>query len=305
MAYHGEMRISLTAFVLASAPVAAHAQSIFGPGVISTPDSGEAFGALTPDGKEFYFTIHRPDFSRHRIVVSRLTSAGWSAPQTLSISGAYNDREPKLSPDGKRLYFSSNRPVAAGDTTRRRDLDLWFSDRRSDGSWAPPTHIEGVNGPTNDFSPSVTASGVLYFISKRSGGIGQDSLPYNVWRAEPIDLVAGRWKPPANAGAAINAGFETNVYVTPNESMMLVSRDGAPDSFGGDDIYLSRRAGGAWQPMKHLRAPINSKEYDYGPLIAPDGRSLFVTSHRTGNGDIYRFSIDLLENRGHQRGRTP
>jgi len=77
------MRISLTAFVLAAAPLAAHAQSIFGPGVISTPDSGEAFGSQTPDGKEFYFTIHRPDFSRHRIVVSRLTSAGWSAPQTL------------------------------------------------------------------------------------------------------------------------------------------------------------------------------------------------------------------------------
>jgi len=299
------MRISLTAFLLASAPLAAHAQSIFGSGVISTPDSDEAFGSMTPDGKEFYFTIHRPDFSRHRIVVSRLTNAGWSAPQTLSISGTYNDREPKLSPDGKRLYFSSNRPVTAGDTTRRRDLDLWFSDRRPDGSWAASVHIEGPNGPTNDFSPSVTAGGVLYFISKRSGGIGKDSLPYNVWRAEPIDLVAGRWKAPVNAGTAINAGFETNVYVTPNESTMLASRDDAPDSFGGDDVYFSRRVGGVWKPMTHLPAPINSKEYDYGPLISPDGQSIFVTSHRTGNGDIYRFPIGLLDATAGATGRRP
>ena len=289
------MRIPLIACVLAAASAPAQAQSIFGPGVISKPDSAESFGTLMPDGKEFYFTIHRPDFSRHRIVVSRLTNAGWSAAQTLPISGMYNDREPKLSPDGKRLYFSSNRPLTAGDTTRRRDLDLWFSDRRPDGSWAPPTHIDGVSGPSNDFSPSVTATGVLYFISNRRGGIGKDSLPYNVWRAEPTDLATGRWQAPVNAGAAINLGFETNVYVTPNESVMLVSRDGAPDSFGGDDIYFSRHSGGEWQPMKHLPAPINSKEYDYGPLVSPDGRWLFLTSHRTGNGDIYRFSIGELE----------
>jgi Putative lumazine-binding/WD40-like Beta Propeller Repeat len=288
------MRIPLIVCLLAGVAAGARAQAVFGPGVISTPNSGEAFGTLTPDGKEFYFTIHR-DFARHRIVVSRLTSSGWSSPQTLPISGTYNDREPKLSPDGKRLYFSSNRPITAGDTTRRRDLDLWFSDRRTDGTWSAPTHIQGANGPSNDFSPSVTANGTLYFISKRSGGIGKDSLPYNVWRAEPLDLAAGRWKPPVNAGPAINAGFETNVYVTPNDSVMLVSRDGAPDTFGGDDIYLSRRSGGAWQPMRHLPAPINSKEYDYGPLISPDGRFLFVTSHRTGKGDIYRFSIGEIE----------
>jgi hypothetical protein len=142
----------------------------------------------------------------------------------------------------------------------------------------------------------------LYFISKRSGGIGKDSLPYNVWRAEPIDLVAGRWKAPVNAGTAINAGFETNVYVTPNESTMLVSRDDAPDSFGGDDVYLSRRVGGVWKPMTHLPAPINSKEYDYGPLISPDGQSIFVTSHRTGNGDIYRFRSGCWMRRRERQG---
>lgn len=288
------MRIPFVLCLLAATRV--QAQSLFAPGIISRPDSAEAFGSLTPDGKEFYFTIHRADFSRHRIVVARRATGGWSAPETLPISGVYNDREPKLSPDGRRLYFSSNRPLAAGDTTRRRDLDLWFSDRRSDGSWSSPKHIEGANGPSNDFSPSVTANGTLYFISNRRGGIGKDSLPYNVWRAEPLDLATGRWKAPVNAGSAINAGFETNVFVTPDESLMLVSRDGSPDTFGGDDIYFSRRAGsGAWQAMKHLPAPINTKEYEYGPLVSPDGRFLFVTSHRTGNGDIYRFSIGELE----------
>jgi Tol biopolymer transport system component len=95
---------------------------LFANGQISRPDSGESFGSLSPNGREFFYTIHRPDWSRHRIVVAQLDGAKWSAPATLPFSGTYNDREPKLSSDGRRLYFSSNRPLQSGDTTRRRDL---------------------------------------------------------------------------------------------------------------------------------------------------------------------------------------
>jgi hypothetical protein len=160
-----------------------------------------------------------------------------------------------------------------------------------------PRHIQGVNSDANDFSPVVTASGTLYFVSTRAGAIGKVDKPHNVWRARPVDLANGVWAAPENAGAAVNAGFETNVFVTPDESLMLVSRDGAPDGLGGDDLYVSRRVGGdgSWQPMRHLPAPINSKEYEYGPAISADGKWLFFTSHRTGNGDIYRVSATALD----------
>ena len=267
---------------------------LFAPGVVSTPDSGEAFGTLTPDGREFYFTKHH-NFARHHIMVTRFALGQWTLPELVPISGTYNDREPRLSPDGKRLYFSSNRPITAGDTGRRRDLDLWYSDRQSNGQWSPPRHMEGVNSDANDFSPVVTANGTLYFISNRAGAIGNVEKPYNVWRARPVDLAKGVWAAPENAGPAVNAGFETNVFVTPDESLMLVSRDGAPDGLGGDDLYFSRRVRGSWQRMRHFPAPINSKEYEYGPALSADGKWLFFTSHRTGNGDIYRISASVLE----------
>lgn len=268
--------------------------ALFAPNIVSTPDSGEAFGTLTPDGHEFYFTKHH-DFARHHIMVTRLVKGEWSKPELVPISGVYNDREPRLSPDGKRLYFSSNRPLTAGDTTRRRDLDLWFSDRLPNGQWGAPRHIEGVNGDGNDFSPVVTANGTLYFVSTRAGAIGSVARPHNVWRARPVDIATGKWAAPENAGTAVNAGYETNVFVTPNDSLMLVSRDGAPDGLGGDDLYIARKVNGAWQPMRHLPAPINSKEYEYGPAISPDGHWLFFTSHRSGNGDIYRVSAGELD----------
>lgn len=287
----------LTPFLAAACLVAAaqaHAQLV--PGVVSLPDSGESFGTLAPDRSEFIYTIHRTDFSHHRIVSIRWADGQWSPPTTLPFSGTYNDREPKLSPDGQRLYFSSNRPVERGDTARRRDLDLWFADREAAGGWRVPRHIDApVNTSAQEFSPVITTSGTLYFIATRPGGIGKEQPAHNVWRARALDLAAGRFATPENLGPAINGGLETNVYVTPDETLMLVSRDDAPDSFGGDDLYASRSVGAAWQPMRHLGAPVNSKQYDYGPLVSPDGAWLYFTSHRTGHTDIYRVSIGELE----------
>jgi hypothetical protein len=264
------------------------AQTQFLPGVVTRPDSGEAFGTFTPDGRVFIYTKHQGNFARHRIMMTRQDSGRWSPPVTLPFSGQYNDREPKLSPDGRRLYFSSNRPRNPGDAEQRRDLDLWMVDRQPDGSWGTPVRLQGVNTDAPEFCPVVTANGTLYFILRGESIKG-------VMRARPIDLASGRFAAPEKLPPEVSEGFETNVYVTPDESLMLVSRDGAPDSFGGDDLYASRRVNGAWQTMRHLEEPINSKEYEYGPLVSPNGAWLYFTSHRTGNGDIYRVSIGELE----------
>jgi len=274
------------------------AQTQFLPGIAATAEAGEAFGTFSPDGREFIFTIHPGDFSKHRMVITRSENGSWSRPATLPFSGTFNDREPKLSPDGRRLYFSSNRPRTPGDTARRRDLDLWFVDRAADGTWGAPRPVDGVNTDALEFSPSVSANGTLYFIMSTGTGAQRS---FNVWRSRPVDLAAGKFAAPEKLGPEINAGFETNVYVTPDESLMLVSRDGAPDSFGGDDLYAARGSKGVWQPMRHLSKPINSTEYEYGPLVSPDGRTLIFTSHRTGKGDIYSIPIGEIDRGLNQR----
>jgi hypothetical protein len=269
---------------------------VFAPGVISSSDSGESFGSLSRDGREFYYTIHRANFSGHRIVVARFDGTQWKRGETLRFSGRYNDREPKLSPDDSRLYFSSNRPTIAGDTARRRNLDLWFVEREPSGAWGAPHHLEArVNTDAQEFCPVVTSDGTLYFISNRSGGIGANGQMHNVWRAKPINQAADRYAAPENLGPAINTGVETNVYVSRDARVMLVSRDSAPDTLGGDDLYVSEFRGAVWEPMRHLPAPINSPGYDYGPLLSPDGRWLFFTSHRRGTADIYRVDSRVLE----------
>lgn len=267
---------------------------LFGPGVISKPDTYESFGSLSPDGREFFYTSHQPNFGQHHILVSQLTGGRWSPPQPVPFSTTWNDREPKLSPDGRRLYFSSNRPNEAGSQTQK--LDLFMTERTASG-WGPAQRLAvPINSDMNDFCPVVTGDGTIYFISGRAGGIhGADPTEiYNVWRARPLDKTGLRFSDPENLGKAVNTGLETNVYVTPDEGMMIVSRDGAPDGLGGDDLYVSVRTGTSWAPLRHLPAPINTDKYEYGPSVTPDGKWLIFTSARAGTADIYRVPMAAL-----------
>ena len=264
---------------------------VFAPGVISA-DSGESFSTLSPDGREFYFTRHLPNWSAHRIMVSRYDGAKWTTPVTLPFSGRYNDREPKLSPDGKRMWFSSNRPVGQ-DTARRRDLDVWYVDRDAAGEWGTPQHPGApINTSAQEFCPVVAANGTLYFVSTRAGGYGAPQHNHNVWRAR---FVNGRYEEPEPLGPEVNTGYETNVYVTSDERLLFLSRDGAPDGLGGDDLYGSEWRGTAWSAARNLGRPFNTSEYEYGPLLAPDMSFLYFTSHRKGGkADIYRAPFSML-----------
>jgi hypothetical protein len=169
--------------------------------------------------------------------------------------------------------------------------------RTAGGAWGAPERLAApTNSDVNDFCPVVIADGTLYFISGRPGGIhGTDPTEiYNVWRAEALDKTGLHFQRPENLGKAINTGLETNVYVTPDDRTMLVSRDGAPDGLGGDDLYVTTRLNKQWQNLRHLPAPINSEKYEYGPSLTPDGKWLILTSARGGTTDIYRVSAAVL-----------
>ena len=214
---------------------------------VTTDSGGESFGTMRADGREFYFTRHSPNWSKHTIVrAASRDGARWSAPDTLSFSKAYSDREPFLSPDGLQLWFSSTRPPdGAGPAQRTRDL--WVVDPTEvTAPWGAPRRIpEIVNTASNEYCPSITADGTLYFVSDRGGGLGGNDIYRAKWRN-------GQFEPPVNLGPAINSpAHETNVFVTPDEGLMLISADGRTDSDGGDDLYVSERQGDAWSLVRH------------------------------------------------------
>lgn len=102
----------------------------------------------------------------------------------------------------------------------------------------------------------------------------------------------GKWQPPIEITAEINAGEDC--------SSCSLNRDGTElflyktDNYDGA-IYSSSFVDGAWTPIKKLNRNINTKYYESHAAISYDGEKLYFTSNREGgqgNLDIYVSTKD-------------
>ena len=270
--------------------------TIFAEGVISTRDY-ESSITLSSDGNIAYFVKSTPDLSFRVILVSRLEKGKWTTPEVAPFSGEYSDTDPCLSPDGTKLYFASRRPIEGA--TPKADHDLWLVEKTNTG-WSEPRHLNApVNTESQELSPSVTSDGTLYFSSNRAGGKGAT----DIYRSKLVD---GNYSAPENAGDSINTpGPELQVFVTPDDNILLFAALGRQDGQGSVDLYLSKRTDGAWSKGVNLGNKINSSGVDSAPRISSD--RLFWTSTR-GYGfeeqQAHRLSYKELSNKLQSAGNS-
>jgi Tol biopolymer transport system component len=152
-----------------------------------------------------------------------------------------------------------------------------------------PAPVSAADG--RDIHNVVLSDGTMLVASNRPGGAGRS----DIWRIP-------RGGSAQNLGAPINdAASQPDLYVSPDGKWMILVITGGPGGLGGDDLFVSEFANGAWSAPRHLGAPINSAEYEYGPAVSPDGKWVYFTSHRAGgNADVYRISVERL---GRERRR--
>ena len=240
------------------------------PGWVSTADD-DAHAVLTPDGEALYFLKSTPGFDLWTIVFSEHRGGRWTRPRVAPFSGRYPDGDLVFAPGGHRAYFVSMRPV---DGAARTDTEIWTVERHDDGSWGEPAHVAELSSPADEWFPTLANDGTIYFGSCRQGGQGG----CDIWRAP---WLGARFGPPENLGAPVNSpAQEVEPLIAPDQSYLVIATTGRPDSLGSYDLYLARREAGAWQAPVHLPAPINSRGWDFGPRLSPDGRWLFFTSNR-------------------------
>ncbi len=228
--------------------------------------------ALSPDGKEIYFTISTPKSSFQTIVFCRKGKGeAWTAPEVAPFAGSFSDLEPAFSSDGNTLYFASNRPLSG---TSPKDFDIWKVTRVGSG-WSNPENLgAAINTQADEFYPSITNSGSLYFTAAYEGGVGKEDIYVSYFKG-------GSFQKPIAIDTAINTRFyEFNAFVAPDESYILFTSYGRKDDTGGGDLYISTKdATGKWRAARNLKF-LNSHQLDYCPFVSPDGKSLFFTSER-------------------------
>lgn len=244
---------------------------IFEPGILSTGDD-ESHPVFSPDGRELYFLRNTPDFRHWTIVLSRFVAGRWRAPEVAPFSGRFSDADPAFSADGKWLYFISTRPVD-GVGPERSDTEIWRLRRTAHG-WGEPEHLAALSSPADEWFPTLTRDGTLYFGSERPGGQGG----IDVWRSR---LVSHEYAAPENLGAPLNTpAHETEPFVSLDESFMILATS-RPGGLGAYDLYVSYRCGDSWTPAEHLGGGLNSSGWDFGAKLTPDGKTLYFSSNRS------------------------
>jgi Tol biopolymer transport system component len=271
---------------------------VFGRGVISA-GSFDSHPEFTPDGKTLYFVRSAPNFNFWTILVSRFENGQWGTPDVAPFSGRYSDADPFITPDGSQLYFISRRPA---EGKQGQDTDIWRVERTPSG-WSEPRNLGApINSEGDEWYPTLSRDGTLYFGSNRPGGKGSTDL----YRSRRID---GRYAPPENLGDAVNTpADEFEPYVTPDESCLFFMAGGRPDGRGGSDLFVSTGQNGAWTKAVNLGEKINSRRLEYSPKISPDGRYFFWSSTRNFTDEPldrqlnYRELMDKLGNAGNSLG---
>jgi hypothetical protein len=278
---------------------------LLAPGHISTALDERDF-AQSPDGRQVVFTVRsQGDGTLVRFVRD---SGGWRGPEVVAFSGVHSDFEPFFAPDGGRLYFASNRPREPN--TEAADYDLWYVPVSGLDFGAPVNLGPPVNTPANEFYPSLTRSGTLYFTAVYDGGPGQDDL----YRARPT--ADGGFQAPEVLPEPVNSpALEFNAFVDPDERFIIFTVFGREEDAGGGDLVISRPIADGWSAPVSLGPKVNSKSLDFCPYVTPDGKRLVFTSRRprsvpgprtyrslvkaaeapgNGLGDLYSIAIDEL-----------
>ncbi len=245
---------------------------VYLPGFVSS-GYNERDMAISPDGTEMFYTIQALR-SGVSVIIRRTSADQWKNGEAASFSGQYSDLEPAFSPDGAKLFFVSNRPVTAG--AQKTDFDIWYVEKKGNG-WSEPVHAGmEINSAEDEWYPSVTSDGSVYFTGVRSDVLGKEDIYRAQWKN-------GKFETPVNIGGGVNSKLdEFNAYVDPKEQYILFSAEGGEGDLGRGDLYISHRnADGSWGKAKNLGAGVNSNRLDYCPFVYKD--VFYFTSDRPGS----------------------
>jgi hypothetical protein len=246
---------------------------LFAPGIV---DAGMYTRdvAMTPDGKEIYWTASIGSWTLTTVVFSKLVDGHWTPPEVAPFASdpRVHTIEPCISPDGKLFFFSSDRP--GPQDGKEADFDLYVMERRGDG-WSEPLSLGApINTEHGEYFPSVTRDGTLYFTRDNGPGSG------DIWRTRWVN---GHYAAPEKLPYEVNRGVsQFNAFVAPDESYVILSEQGQKANLGSVDYYIVfRNPDDTWTDSVNLGPAINGKKSEgYSAFVSRDGKFLFFSSAR-------------------------
>lgn len=177
---------------------------------------------------------------------------------------------PFISSDGQTFYFffTPDARKSANQQLGDQVTGIWESQRTTSG-WGEPTRIwlELPNQSTLDGCPFIHAN-EMWFCSIRPGNLGSIDL-YIAYRTNGV---WGNWK---DAGQQINLDYQVSEMQLSADGQELFFASQRPGGFGGDDLWVSRRAGDGWSTPVNLGSTVNTSGDENRPFVTADGQELW------------------------------
>jgi outer membrane protein OmpA-like peptidoglycan-associated protein len=164
-------------------------------------------------------------------VSSKEKNGEWSKPKPLNIPNLYNKNEfthYHMNMDENIALMAVQRDDSYGD------LDLYVSQKYSDGDWSEPKNLGSViNTVGAEGSVFLAADGkTLYFSSSGHPGFGS----YDMFMSKRLDDSWTNWSKPLNLGDKINTD-EMDIYYTIPASGDYAYFSSGLTYFGKNDLY--------------------------------------------------------------------
>ncbi len=188
--------------------------TVFAPELISTGLYERDF-AVSPDGNEIYYSLFQGDWNT--IMISKRVNNIWQEPVVASFARdtSFFFAEPALSIDGNKIYFLATKPRENEKAKPGwSNQNIWVAERQSDGNWGESKPLpENINA-FDEFYPSLTNDGTLYFCrTDTKSGVSQ------ILRSK---LVNGEYTDPIILPAPINEkGTIFNACIAPDDSYLI------------------------------------------------------------------------------------
>lgn len=150
--------------------------------------------------------------------------------------------------------------------------------------FAPKNLGPNINSNNREYFPSITLNDELvYTVQFGEGQMGQEDLYISKCSEEG-------WQ----KGKPI-----PNVNTNDNEAAQSISADGKllvftvcnrKEDYGSCDLYYSKKVNGKWTKPKNIGAPINTKDWESQPSIAPNSDAIYFVrggARGKGNKDLF------------------
>ena len=255
--------------------VATAEATVFAPNFISA-GMYERDIAISPDGNEAYYSLMQGDWNT--IMVTKRVNGVWQEPVVAPFARdtAFFFAEPAFSIDGKQLFYLATKP-RANEVAKPgwSNQNIWVVERQANGGWGESKPLpENINA-LEEFYPSLTGDGTLYFCRTNAATKVSEIL-----RSK---LVNGQYQDPIVLPAPINGkGTIFHACIAPDDSYLIgcvVGRDSLHPKYSTYMLFF-HNADDTWSEgidlVKALNLPCNNA---ISISVSVDGKYLFFASN--------------------------